>query len=102
MEQAIISGVTHDTSEAKVTIRDVPDRPGVAAIVFGRLADANVNVDMIIQNVSESGTTDISFTTPKDDLTRARRATDAVVSELGARTWSSTRPSPRSRSSEQA
>jgi aspartate kinase len=87
MEQAIISGVTHDTSEAKVTIRDVPDRPGVAAIVFGRLADANVNVDMIIQNVSESGTTDISFTTPKEDLTRARRATDAVVSELGARTW---------------
>jgi aspartate kinase len=87
MEQAIISGVTHDTSEAKVTIRDVPDRPGVAAIVFGRLADANVNVDMIIQNVSESGTTDISFTTPKEDLARARRATDAVVSELGARTW---------------
>jgi aspartate kinase len=87
MEQAIISGVTHDTSEAKVTIRDVPDRPGVAAIVFGRLADANVNVDMIIQNVSESGTTDISFTTPKEDLARARRATEAVVSELGARTW---------------
>jgi len=87
MEQAIISGVTHDTSEAKVTIRDVPDRPGVAAVVFGRLADANVNVDMIIQNVSESGTTDISFTTPKEDLARARRATDAVVSELGARTW---------------
>ncbi|MFU8890071.1 MAG: aspartate kinase [Anaerosomatales bacterium] len=87
MEQAIISGVTHDTSEAKVTIRDVPDRPGVAAVVFGMLADANVNVDMIIQNVSESGTTDISFTTPKEDLVRARRATDAVVAELGARTW---------------
>jgi aspartate kinase len=87
MEQAIISGVTHDTSEAKVTIRDVPDRPGVAAIVFGMLADANVNVDMILQNVSESGTTDISFTTPKEDLVRARRATDAVVVELGARSW---------------
>ncbi|MDF1541958.1 MAG: aspartate kinase [Anaerosomatales bacterium] len=87
MEQAIISGVTHDTSEAKVTIRAVPDRPGVAAVVFGMLADANVNVDMIIQNVSESGTTDISFTTPKEDLVRARRATDAVVAELGARTW---------------
>ena len=87
MEQAIISGVTHDISEAKVTIRDVPDRPGVAAVVFGMLADANVNVDMILQNVSESGTTDISFTTPKEDLVRARRATDAVVVELGARSW---------------
>jgi len=87
MEQAIISGVTHDTSEAKVTIRDVPDRPGVAAVVFGRLAEANVNVDMIIQNVSESGTTDISFTTPKEDLPRAKRATESVVAELGARTW---------------
>jgi aspartate kinase len=85
MEQAIISGVTHDTSEAKVTIRDVPDRPGVAADVFGRLADANVNVDMIIQNVSEHGTTDISFTTPKDDLVRARQAVGRVVADLGAR-----------------
>ncbi len=87
MEQAIISGVSHDTSEAKVTIRDVPDRPGVAASVFGMLADANVNVDMIIQNVSESGTTDISFTTPVEDLVRARRATAEVVAELGARSW---------------
>ena len=88
MEQAIISGVTHDTSEAKVTIRDVPDRPGVAAIVFTRMAEANVNVDMIIQNVSEAGMTDISFTVPKTDLVRTRRAADAVVAELGARTWS--------------
>ena len=88
MEQAIISGVTHDTSEAKVTVRDVPDRPGVAAAVFGHLADANVNVDMIIQNVSEEGTTDISFTTPKEDLVRAKRAVADVVEELGARTFS--------------
>ncbi len=88
MEQAIISGVTHDTSEAKVTVRDVPDRPGVAAEVFGRLADANVNVDMIIQNVSEAGTTDISFTTPKDDLVRAIKAVGEVVADLGAREWS--------------
>jgi len=87
MEQAIISGVAHDTSEAKVTIRDLPDRPGVAAAVFTKLADANVNVDMIIQNVSEAGTTDISFTTPKADLLRARRAADAIVAELGAREW---------------
>jgi aspartate kinase len=88
MEQAIISGVTHDTSEAKVTIRDVPDTPGVAAMVFSRLADANVNVDMIIQNVSEAGTTDISFTVPKDDLQRARRTTGEIATQLGARTWS--------------
>ena len=87
MEQAIISGVTHDTSEAKVTIRDVPDQPGVAAQVFGTLAEANVNVDMIIQNVSEAGTTDISFTTPKEDLPRARKAVAAVVADLGARDW---------------
>ncbi len=87
MEAAIISGVTHDTSEAKITIRDVPDQPGVAAQVFGRLAEANVNVDMIIQNVSEAGTTDISFTTPKDDLPRARRAVQSVVDSLAARDW---------------
>jgi aspartate kinase len=88
MEQAIISGVTHDTSEAKVTVRDVPDRPGVAAEVFGRLADANVNIDMIIQNVSEAGTTDISFTTPKTDLVRATKVVREVVADLGAREWS--------------
>ncbi len=88
MEQAIISGVTHDTSEAKITIRDVPDRPGVAATVFTRMAEANVNVDMIIQNVSERGLTDISFTVPKTDLARARRAVADVVAELEARTWS--------------
>jgi aspartate kinase len=85
MEQAIISGVAFDTSEAKVTIRDVPDRPGVAATMFTRMADANVNVDMIIQNVSEAGSTDISFTVPKTDLVRARRTAESVVVELEAR-----------------
>lgn len=88
MEQAIISGVTHDTSEAKLTIRDVPDHPGVAAAVFGTMADSHVNVDMIIQNVSEDGTTDISFTAPKDDLPQAKKALDDVVARLGAREWS--------------
>ena len=87
MEQAIISGVTHDTSEAKLTIRDVPDRPGVAAEVFGGLAGENVNVDMIIQNVSEEGTTDISFTVPREDLARARQATEGIVERLDARKW---------------
>ncbi|MHB9004166.1 MAG: aspartate kinase [Coriobacteriia bacterium] len=88
MEQAIISGVTYDTSETKITIRDVPDQPGVAATVFGKLAENNVNVDMIIQNVSEDARTDISFTAPADDLPRARQAVDAVVCDLGAREWS--------------
>jgi aspartate kinase len=88
MEQAIISGVTHDTSEAKITIRDVPDRPGVAAEVFGKLAEHNVNIDMIIQNVSEDGRTDISFTTPEEDLIRAKRAVEEVVTDLAAREWS--------------
>jgi len=88
MEQAIISGVTHDTTEAKITVRDVPDRPGVAADVFTTLAHANVNVDMIIQNVSEAGSTDISFTVPQEDLARARRATQQIAEELHARTWS--------------
>ncbi|PKQ10303.1 MAG: aspartate kinase [Actinobacteria bacterium HGW-Actinobacteria-9] len=88
MEQAIISGVTYDTSETKITIRDVPDQPGVAAAVFGKLAETNVNVDMIIQNVSEDAMTDISFTAPADDLPRAKQAVDAVVRDLGAREWS--------------
>lgn len=85
MEQAIISGVVHDTSETKITLRDVPDRPGIAAAVFGALAEGNVNVDMIIQNVSEHGTTDISFTTPESDLPRARRIVESLVTQLGAR-----------------
>jgi aspartate kinase len=84
MEQPIIRGVTHDTSEAKVTIKDVSDRPGVAATIFSAMAENNVNVDMIIQNVSEDGNADISFTVPKDDLMRARRAVADVVTALGA------------------
>lgn len=85
MEKAIVSGVTFDVSEAKVTILDVPDRPGIAAKVFSSLAQAEVNVDMIIQNVSEEGTTDISFTVAKGDLPNAREVMDSVVGELKAR-----------------
>jgi aspartate kinase len=84
MEQAIISGVTHDVSEAKVTIAHVPDRPGVAARVFRLLADEAVNVDMIVQNVSSEGHTDISFTVPRDDLPRALKVMEGVVGEVGA------------------
>jgi aspartate kinase len=84
MEQAIISGVTHDASEAKVTIEQVPDRPGVAATWFRALADAGVNVDMIVQNVSTAGRTDISFTVPRSDLTRAESCMDKIVVETEA------------------
>ena len=84
MEQAIIAGIAHDTSEAKVTILGVPDRPGIAARVFRPLADAGVNIDMIVQNVSAAGHTDISFTLPKEDLRRARTALEQVRVEVGA------------------
>ncbi len=85
MEQAIISGVTHDSSEAKITIQQVPDRPGVAATIFRALADELVNVDMIVQNVSNvSQHTDVSFTVPKEDLPRALRVMEKVQAEIAA------------------
>ena len=64
MEQAVVTAVTHDVTEAKVTVIGVPDRPGLAARLFRSLADRHVNVDMIVQNTSLHGTTDISFTVP--------------------------------------
>ena len=85
MEEAVITGIASDTSEVKVTIRQVPDAPNVAARVFGALAAANVNLDMIIQNVSEAGFTDISFTTPGADLPRAKETMERIVPEIGAR-----------------
>jgi aspartate kinase len=84
LEKAIISGVTHDTSEAKVSIIGVPDRPGVAARVFRALADAGVNIDMIVQNVSQNGEATISFTLPKDDLAVAEPILEGVAAEIGA------------------
>jgi aspartate kinase len=84
MEQAIISGIAHDISEAKVTIIGVPDRPGIAARVFRPLADEGVNVDMIVQNISTEGRTDISFTLPKEDLRRAEPILRATAKEVGA------------------
>ena len=84
LEKAIISGVTHDTSEAKVTIVGVPDRPGIAAKVFRELAGAAVNIDMIVQNVSQDGAATISFTLPKTDVPIAEPILDRLREELGA------------------
>ncbi len=89
MEQAIISGVTHDSSEAKITIEQVPDKPGVAGKLFRALADAACNVDMIVQNVSTQGHTDISFTLPREDLDRASDTLRSIVGEIGATRYES-------------
>jgi aspartate kinase len=85
MEDPIISGVVTDTGEAKVTVVAVPDRPGISAALFEPLAAANVNVDMIVQNTSHDGTTDISFTIPKADVATAEAIVQRVAAEVGAR-----------------
>jgi aspartate kinase len=85
LEQAIVSGVTHDTSEAKVTVAEVPDQPGIAARLFGALAKDEVNVDMIVQNTSTGGTTDISFTVPRADLVAAMRVSESLAPQIGAK-----------------
>jgi len=84
MEQAIVTAVTHDTSEAKVTVTGVPDKPGIAARLFRALADRAVNVDTIVQNTSLHGMTDISFTVPKIDLTASLEVARALAPEIGA------------------
>jgi aspartate kinase len=84
MEDPIISGVVTDTSEAKVTVIAVPDRPGISAALFEPLASANVNVDMIVQNTSQDGKTDISFTMPKADMATAESIVSRVAAEIGA------------------
>lgn len=83
MEQAIVSAVVHDADEAKVTIGGVADRPGVAAHVFRALADADINVDLIVQNTSEQGVTDISFTVPHGELEKAVSICETAGAEVG-------------------
>jgi aspartate kinase len=74
LEQEMVSGIAYSRDEAKITLTRVPDRPGVAAAIFGPLSDANINVDMIVQNVSQGGeTTDLTFTVTKADLDRAMK-----------------------------
>jgi aspartate kinase len=85
VEQAIISGVAHDTSEAKVTVVGVPDKPGEAATIFRAIADSEVNIDMVVQNVSaaSTGLTDISFTLPKAEGRKAIDALEKTRSSIG-------------------
>ena len=84
MEEPIISGVVHDASDAKITVLGVPDQPGVSAALFEPLAGANVNVDMIVQNTSTAGTTDISFTLPKTDVANAQPIVERIAKQVGA------------------
>ena len=88
LEQAIISGIASDTTEAKVTILGVPDRPGIAGRVFRPLADAGIHIDMIVQNVSAAGHTDISFTLPTADLAQAEPILERVAAEVEASGYS--------------
>ena len=85
MENVVIRGVSVDRNQAKITISSVPDHPGVAARLFTAIADANINVDMIVQNVSSSGATDISFTVHKDELPKIERTLKPLVAEIGAK-----------------
>ncbi len=86
VEDPIISGVVTDMTEAKVTVLGVPDRPGISAALFEPLAESNVNVDMIVQNTSTDGTTDISFTMPMADMAQAESIVQRIADEIGANT----------------
>jgi aspartate kinase len=83
VEQPIVSGIAYSRDDAKVTLRRVPDRPGIAAGVFGALAQANVNVDMIVQNLGADGTTDMTFTVAKADLARTEAELGKAKATLG-------------------
>lgn len=85
MEEIVVSGVALTESEAKVTLFKVPDKPGVAADLFSTLADANINIDVIIQNKTETNTTDISFTCEKSDLNKAKKVVGQISKKLGAK-----------------
>src|SRR5467141_3551164 len=84
MEHAVVTGVTHDRSQAKISILRAPDRPGIAARVFGAIAASNIVVDMIVQNISQDGYTDMSFTLPRGDYARAVALLEGVAHDVGA------------------
>lgn len=85
MEQPLISGIAYHSDEAKLTVRGVPDQPGIAYRILGPIADAHINVDIIIQNVSEDGTANVTFTVHKNDLEKALSIMHALAEDLGVR-----------------
>ena len=85
MEDVVVTAVTHDRNQAKISILRVPDRPGIAARVFGAIAVKDIVVDMIVQNISQDGHTDMSFTLPRGDSARAVSELSDVAQEIGAR-----------------
>ena len=84
MEKVVVSGIAYNKQEAKITITRVADRPSIAATLFGRVAEANIVVDMIVQNISQDGSTDISFTVPKTDYARTQEIVRVILKEIGA------------------
>ena len=84
MEKVVVSGIAYNKNEAKITVLRVADRPGIAAKLFTRVAEANIVVDMIVQNISQDGSTDISFTVPKPDYPKAMQIVAGVAKEIGA------------------
>jgi len=85
MENILISGVTYDKNQAKITVIQVPDQPGIAAKLFSPLADKGINIDMIVQNISSDGLTDLTFTVPKSDFKQSIKITKEIAIKLGAR-----------------
>ncbi len=84
MEKAVVAGIAFDKNEARINVKGVPDKPGIAFQILGAVSDANIEVDMIIQNVGEHGTTDFSFTVPKGEYNRAMRILNEVQKNIGA------------------
>ena len=84
MERAIVSGIAFDKNQARINVRGVPDKPGIAYQILGTVADANIEVDMIIQNVGTEGTTDFSFTVPRNDYKKALEVLQALQHTIGA------------------
>jgi aspartate kinase len=102
MEQPLISGIAYNRDEAKVTIRGVPDQPGTASRIFGPISKAHLNIDMIIQNVAQDGTTDVTFTVNRDEYPEAMALLNKTAKELMPVTWLVTTPLPRLPSLESA
>ncbi len=85
MEKIIVSGITYSKNEAKVTVMDVPDTPGIAAYIFDKIADIGINVDIIIQNVSRKGATDVSFTIFRKDVRKIKKLLDKITKKIKAK-----------------